>query len=97
MFNIVGSIVHHQSDTLGPGLEPLFTVTEFQVAAGPALTIERNRDHIPVPLNSRGLVRCDLRFQGSNERLVARGEAIRLALRDVPKYIEHLRPLTPKL
>ena len=50
------------------------------------------RDMIPIPLNSRGRTGCDLRFRGTDGRLVARGETLRLELTDVPKYIEHLRP-----
>ena len=50
------------------------------------------RDMIPVPLESRGMIRCDLRFRGSDARLTAEGETLKLALEDVPKYIEHIRP-----
>ena len=50
------------------------------------------RDMIPVPLESRGVVRCDLGFEGRENRLVATGDSIRLELLDVPNYIEHLRP-----
>ena len=49
------------------------------------------RDMIPVPLESRGMIRCDLRFKGTEARLVVEGEAVKLALEDVPKYIEHIR------
>jgi hypothetical protein len=50
------------------------------------------RDMIPLPLESRGRTRVDLKFQGTDGRLVASGQTIRLAMVDVPKYIEHLRP-----
>lgn len=49
------------------------------------------RDMIPIPLASRGRTGCDLHFRDSDERLVVQGESIRLELRDVPKYIEHIR------
>ncbi len=50
------------------------------------------RDMIPIPLESRGAVSCDLGFEGRDDRLVATGDSIRLELLDVPKYIAHLRP-----
>jgi len=50
------------------------------------------RDMIPVPLRSRGQVRCDLRVEGSDARIRAFGEAVELRMEDVPKYIEHVRP-----
>lgn len=50
------------------------------------------RDMIPLPLRSRGRIACDLGFQGSANRLRARGNVIRLEMVDVAKYIEHLRP-----
>lgn len=50
------------------------------------------RDMIPVPLRSRGHVRCDLRVEGSDARIRAFGEAVELRMEDVPKYIEHVRP-----
>lgn len=50
------------------------------------------RDMIPIPLSSRGSARCMLRFQGQDQPLRATGTAIRLEMREVPKYIEHLRP-----
>lgn len=52
------------------------------------------RDMIPVPFEDRGAIRCDLGFEGTTLRLRATGTAARLAMRDVPKYIEHLRPPT---
>lgn len=50
------------------------------------------RDMVPIPLNSRGRTRCDLRFRGTDARLVVTGETLRLEMVDVPKYIEHIRP-----
>ncbi|MBK1717443.1 hypothetical protein [Thiocystis violacea] len=49
------------------------------------------RDMIPVPFESRGHIRCELRFQGTDETLLAIGTSVRLTMRDTPKYIEHLR------
>ena len=49
------------------------------------------RDMIPLPLDSRGLVRCDLSFRDTDTRLVVRGAHLMLEMADVPKYIEHLR------
>ena len=48
------------------------------------------RDMIPVPLESRGRAHCVLRVADGQIRVTA--EAVRLEMRDVPKYIEHLRP-----
>jgi len=50
------------------------------------------RDMIPIPLDSRGRTGCDLSFRGTDVRLRAMGETIRLHMDDVPKYIEHIRP-----
>jgi hypothetical protein len=49
------------------------------------------RDMIPIPLNTRGQIRCELTFRGANERLIVNGEALRLEMEGVPKYIEHIR------
>jgi hypothetical protein len=49
------------------------------------------RDMIPVPLESRGRIRCALRFAENAVQLVAEGTGIRLRLAGSPKYIEHLR------
>jgi len=49
------------------------------------------RDMIPVPLRSRGRVRCDLRVEGSEAHIRVTGSAIELRMEDVPKYIEHVR------
>jgi len=50
------------------------------------------RDMVPVPLESRGSAGCKLRFEGHAEPLEARGSAVRLEMRDVAKYIEHIIP-----
>ena len=49
------------------------------------------RDMIPIPLNSRGRTQCTLAFRGTDKKLVATGETIRLEMRDTPNYIEHIR------
>jgi len=49
------------------------------------------RDMIPVPLRSRGRVRCDLRVEGSEAHIRVTGSAIELRMEGVPKYIEHVR------
>ena len=48
------------------------------------------RDMIPVPLDSRGRAHCILKAADTQIRVTA--QAVRLEMRDVPKYIEHLRP-----
>jgi hypothetical protein len=48
------------------------------------------RDMIPLPLESRGVIRCDLRFHDA-PALIAKGRAIRLKMLDTPKYQHHLR------
>jgi hypothetical protein len=50
------------------------------------------RDMIPIPLDSRGHIRCELRFRDTDQCLSARAESVRLQLDDAPKYIEHIRP-----
>ena len=50
------------------------------------------RDMIPLPLDSHGNIRCDFRFRGTEVRLVARGDSVRLEMEATPKYIEHVRP-----
>lgn len=53
------------------------------------------RDMIPIPLASRGRIRCDLHFEGTDRRLIIVGESVSLELLDVPKYIEHIRSAQP--
>ncbi len=50
------------------------------------------RDMIPLPLQSRGYVRCDLRVEGSERHIRVTGAAVELRMEGVPKYIEHVRP-----
>lgn len=50
------------------------------------------RDMIPLPLESQGHTRCDLGFQGTEQRLRASGRTVRLDMRDVAKYIDHILP-----
>lgn len=52
------------------------------------------RDMIPLPLASRGRIRCDLGFRAMPGRLVVNGEILRLEMAGVPKYIAHIRPQT---
>lgn len=49
------------------------------------------RDMIPIPLASRGQIRCTLRFDDGSPPLGVMGESVGLELLDVPKYIEHIR------
>lgn len=73
---------------------------EVPLPAGPQVCaggdIEDNiytyRDMIPVPLESRGRVGCRLQLQGTDESVIVSGTAIRLEMKDTPKYIEHIRP-----
>ena len=72
---------------------------EAPLPAGAAIVdggdIEQNvyvyRDMIPVPLDGGGHCRCDLRLRDSDQRITAHGRTIRMELRDLPKYVEHLR------
>lgn len=50
------------------------------------------RDMIPLPLDSRGRTHCALSFEGSDHKLIARAETVRMEMRDTPKYIKHIRP-----
>jgi hypothetical protein len=76
------------------GAEP-----ESDLPAGPLIcdggdiddNIYTYRDMIPLPLDSRGRVRCDLRFRDTDTCLVVRGTRLTLEMAEVPKYIEHLR------
>jgi hypothetical protein len=49
------------------------------------------RDMIPIPLNGRGHIRCELRLRDRDERISVGGETVRLELRDTPRYIHHIR------
>jgi len=50
------------------------------------------RDMIPLPLESRGRAHCNLKFQGTDKKLVVEAEAVKLVMEDRPHYIEHIRP-----
>ncbi|MEJ2308223.1 MAG: hypothetical protein P8Z31_05785 [Gammaproteobacteria bacterium] len=50
------------------------------------------RDMIPLPLESRGQAHCDLRVEGADAHIRIQAAAVRLAMEEVPKYIEHIRP-----
>lgn len=50
------------------------------------------RDMIPLPLESRGQAHCDLKIEGSDKTIRVRGEAVKIEMIDIPKYIEHFRP-----
>jgi len=72
---------------------------EQRIPSGPAVCdggdIDENiytyRDMIPVPLDSRGRTRCELKLRDSDEKVVVRGETVRLELSGTPKYIRHIR------
>ena len=51
-----------------------------------------SRDMIPLPLDSRGRTHCALSFEGSDQKLIANAQTVRLEMRDAPKYMEHIRP-----
>ena len=48
------------------------------------------RAMIPLPLESRGHIRCELKFFDGGS-LVASGRGIRVQMHDTPKYQHHLR------
>jgi hypothetical protein len=47
------------------------------------------RDMIPIPLESRGRARCDLKFK-DQQPLRAWAGGVKLAMIDRPRYIEHI-------
>ena len=49
------------------------------------------RDMIPLPLSSRGAVGCNLSFRDTLVHLKVMATAIRMEIKGLPKYIEHLR------
>lgn len=49
------------------------------------------RDMIPIPLASRGHIRCELHFEGEASPFVVTASAVELEMQGTPKYIEHLR------
>ena len=48
------------------------------------------RDMIPIPLESRGRAHCNLRFEGSEQRLRLQASGVTLVMEDRPYYIEHI-------
>lgn len=52
------------------------------------------RDMIPIPLESRGQIRCEMSFKESSSSFIVTGSTIRLEMLGIPKYIEHLRSPT---
>ena len=53
------------------------------------------RDMIPIPLESRGRIRCELHFRDTASPLSAHAQAVRLELAEQPKYIEHIGQENP--
>jgi len=49
------------------------------------------RDMIPLPLESRGAIRCELHWREDAPPLVVSAGAIRLEMAGTPKYQQHLR------
>ncbi|MES9969138.1 MAG: hypothetical protein ABW092_03835 [Candidatus Thiodiazotropha sp.] len=49
------------------------------------------RDMIPMPLESQGRARCDLKFDSSKKPLQAWAQGVSLVMDDRPHYIEHIR------
>lgn len=50
------------------------------------------RDMIPIPLVSRGYIRCILKFKNETQIFQSSAQTVHLKLIAVAKYIEHLRP-----
>jgi hypothetical protein len=79
--------------TIEGGEQPAQLPEGPQISAGGDL--EANvfvyRDSIPIPLSSRGRIRFVLRLESREDPVIAEGERVDLELRDVPKYIEHIR------
>jgi hypothetical protein len=49
------------------------------------------RDMIPMPLESRGMIRVELRIKGDAPALIVSGSGIRLQMHGTPKYQRHIR------
>jgi hypothetical protein len=82
-------------DLVIDGAEPLAPLPQAPVVcAGGDIddNVYTYRDMIPIPLNARGRVGCDLRLAQGEARIQVRGEALRLEMEGIPKYIEHIRP-----
>ncbi len=50
------------------------------------------RDMIQIPLQEEGRAHCDLRFEGTEDRLKVQAARVRLRMEDRPRYIEHIKP-----
>lgn len=50
------------------------------------------RDMIQIPLQGEGAAHCDLRFEGTEDRLKVRSARVRLRMQDRPRYVEHIKP-----
>ncbi len=50
------------------------------------------RDMIQVPMQGEGQAHCDLRFEGTEDRLKVRAARVKLVMQDRPRYVEHIRP-----
>ena len=50
------------------------------------------RDMIQIPLQGKGPAHCDLRFEGTERRLVVHADSVKLEMEDRPRYVEHIRP-----
>jgi hypothetical protein len=48
------------------------------------------RDMIPIPLNTKGQIRCQLQFQNHTELLCVRAGTLTLVLHDQPHYLRHM-------
>lgn len=91
-----GELVLTDAELLEPTAEALSAMSadgEPLVCAGGDVdeNIYTYRDMIPIPLDSRGHCACDLKLAGQGSRIRAQGAAIRLEMRDTPRYIEHIR------
>ena len=49
------------------------------------------RGMIPIPLASRGHIRCELHFEGEASPFVVTASTVELEMQGTPKYLEHLR------
>ena len=49
------------------------------------------RDMVPVPLESRGRVGCNLKVADQEGSIRVEAEAVHLEREDLPRYIEHIR------
>lgn len=87
-----GELVLEQAELLEPLPEPKPGETFVCEGGDVDENIYTYRDMIPIPLASRGHCRCDLKVRGTDARIKAQGESLRLIMQATPKYIEHMRP-----